>query len=130
MHGISLGRPADLVLDLENRRAVGLDVICGDGVHRFLPLPAARVGATAIASALMLLDETDSFYRKRAAFLRDLRGGDVEVDGARVGPLRDVVLGEDWGVPQILVGGDRAAAPVEFDARVRLRPQRGHRSAA
>src|SRR2546428_13872012 len=94
MHGIPLGRPADLVLDLENRRSVGLVVLCGDDAHRFLPLAAARVTDTeiAVSSALMLIDETDSFSRKRAAFLRDLRGADFEVDGAPRGPLVAVVL--------------------------------------
>ena len=43
LHGIELGRPVDLLLDRESLRVVGLDVLCGDEVHRFLPLPTAVV---------------------------------------------------------------------------------------
>ncbi len=43
LHGIQLGRPVDLLLDRDARRVVGLDVLCGDGVHRFLPLPVGQL---------------------------------------------------------------------------------------
>ena len=36
LHGIQLGRPVDLLLDRDAQRIVGLDVLCGDEVHRFL----------------------------------------------------------------------------------------------
>ena len=59
LHGIQLGRPIDLLLDPDARRAVGLDVFCGDEVHRFLPLPTAAVGRAEIRilSPLVLLEQ-------------------------------------------------------------------------
>ncbi len=38
VHGIQLGRPADLLVDVASDRVLGIDVRCGDGVHRFLPI--------------------------------------------------------------------------------------------
>ena len=67
LHGIDLGRPVDLLLDREALRAVGLDVLCGDGVHRFLPLPTAAIGDEALTVAVVL--ETG----KRVAFDEALR---------------------------------------------------------
>ena len=52
MHGIQLGRPVDVLLDPDGRRVVGLDVLCGDEVHRFLPLAAAELAAEEIGVAL------------------------------------------------------------------------------
>src|SRR5205814_5673076 len=66
LHGIELGRPVDLLLDRASLRVVGLDVLCGDEVHRFLPLPTAAVGddVLTIHSPLVLLDEDElAFYR-------------------------------------------------------------------
>ena len=36
--GIEVGRTVDAVLDLEAGRVLGLEVRCGDGVDRFVPL--------------------------------------------------------------------------------------------
>jgi hypothetical protein len=70
--GIELGRVVDVILD-EADRAIGLDVRCGDGEHRFLPLAAARIGThdVEVDSPLTLL-ETDQrdFYRFRGRALR------------------------------------------------------------
>ena len=77
LRGIHLGRPIDLLLDRQGFRAVGLDVLCGDEVHRFLPLPIAAVadGAITIQSSLGLLEEHElAFYRSRALALSSLRG--------------------------------------------------------
>ena len=41
VHGIQLGHVADLVLDVERRRVLGLEVACGDEERRFLPLSVA-----------------------------------------------------------------------------------------
>jgi uncharacterized protein YrrD len=93
MNGIQLGRPVDLILDLASGRAVGLDVLCGDEVHRFLPLAGAKVrdDELAVGSALMLLDDLElSFYRERGNPLRALRGAPVERRGETLGSLADV----------------------------------------
>jgi hypothetical protein len=70
--GIELGRVVDVILD-EASEPIGLDVRCGDGERRFLPLAIARVGEDDIEvdSPLMLL-ETDQldFYRARGRALR------------------------------------------------------------
>ena len=73
--GIELGRVVDVIL-AEASEPIGLDVLCGDGDHRFLPLAIARVGEDDIEvdSPLMLL-ETDQldFYRTRGRALRSRR---------------------------------------------------------
>jgi hypothetical protein len=70
--GIELGRVVDVILD-EASEPIGLDVRCGDGERRFLPLATARIGEGDIEvdSPLMLL-ETDQldFYRARGRALR------------------------------------------------------------
>jgi hypothetical protein len=81
MHGISLGRPVDALLDEGGERVIGFEIVCGDGAHRFLPFPVARIRPDGIAveSALTLLDERDlDYYRARA----------TRVDAAR--------LAESW----------------------------------
>ncbi len=69
--GIGLG--VDVILDEADDRPLGLDVRCGDGEHRFLPLAAARLveGDVEIDSPLLLL-ETDQLdvYRSRGRVLR------------------------------------------------------------
>ena len=77
LHGIQLGRPVDLLLDRDTLRTVGLDVLCGDEVHRFLPLPTASVSddEIAILSPLVLLEEDElHFYRSKTFALSALRG--------------------------------------------------------
>jgi sporulation protein YlmC with PRC-barrel domain len=70
--GIELGRVVDVILD-EAERAIGLDVRCGDGERRFLPLATARIGPedVEVDTPLMLLgtDQLD-FYRFRGRALR------------------------------------------------------------
>ncbi|HET8607634.1 MAG TPA: hypothetical protein VFL66_11490 [Gaiellaceae bacterium] len=120
LHGIQLGRPADLIVDLAAERALGLDVLCGDEVHRFLPLAAATVGEDEITvgSALTLLEEAElAFYRARAATLSELRGIELVHDGAPAGRLRDVV---------VAAAGTLAAVVVEEDGELRrLEPRDG-----
>jgi hypothetical protein len=75
MHGIHLGRPIDVLLDETGERAVGFELLCGDGAHRFLPFAVADVrdGEIAVASALTLLDEGDlEYYRARTRRLAEL----------------------------------------------------------
>ena len=101
LNGIQLGRPVDVLLDLDPMRAIGVDVHCGDDVLRFLPLAAARLrdDAIEVRSALLLLDEGHtSFYRRGTRGLRALRRLTVEHRGAPLGELADVVLAGDGTV--------------------------------
>jgi hypothetical protein len=72
---IELGRSVDVILDPTGSRVLGLDVLCRDGSHRYLPLATANIGDDGIEvdSALVLLDLDDrSFYRREATSLREL----------------------------------------------------------
>jgi hypothetical protein len=83
MHGIYLGRPIDVLLDETGDRAVGFELLCGDGAHRFLPFAVADVRAAeiAVASALTLLDEPDlDYYRARTRRLADLGFAEPWID--------------------------------------------------
>ena len=127
LHGIQLGRPVDLLLGRDAQRLVGLDVLCGDEVHRFLPLPTADVrrAEIRILSPLVLLEQRElDFYRSRTLALSSLRDGVVERSGQRLGPLRDVVVAADGRVVAAIVDHER----LPFDAGLRFAPKR--RSAA
>jgi hypothetical protein len=127
LHGLQLGRPVDLLLDPAARRAVGLDLRCGDEVHRFLPLQTAVVGdeEIRILSPFVLLEQRElEFYRSRTLALSRLRGHPVERHGRKVGLLQDVVVAEDGQLVAAIVENE----PVPFDAALRFAPQR--RSAA
>lgn len=82
--GIRLGEVADVLVDGSEPRVIGLDVLCGDGSNRFLPLATAvvRHGAVEIDSVLTLLDERElAFYRSRGRSLAaDDRLADARVD--------------------------------------------------
>ena len=68
VRGIRLGRVADVLFDPDGARVVGFDVLCGDEIHRFLPLPSAAIvdRVLEVDSSLTLLDEeTLAFYRRR-----------------------------------------------------------------
>jgi sporulation protein YlmC with PRC-barrel domain len=130
LHGIQLGRPVDLLLDREGLRVLGLDVLCGDEVHRFLPLPTAAVSpeAVSISSPLVLLEEDQlDFYRTRAFAFTSLRGRPVEQRGREVGSLDDIVVRADGSIQQLVVTGDGDTL-LPFDDTVRVAA--GSRSAA
>jgi hypothetical protein len=107
LRGIQLGHPVDVLLHPREPHALGLDVLCGDERHRFLPVSAAKVRGdqVEVTSPLVLLDlRDDSFYRLRTRSLSALRGTRVG-DG---GELEDVVLGPGWRIVElVLEGGDR-----------------------
>ena len=128
LHGIELGRPVDLLLDRDGLRVVGLDVLCGDEVHRFLPLPTAAISddALTIHSPLVLLEEDElDYYRSRAFALSSLRGRPVTKKGKVVGMLRVVVFGPGGELLAVLLeGGER----IGFDDTLGFAPRR--RSAA
>jgi hypothetical protein len=130
--GIKLGQPTDLVLDAERMHAVGLDVRCGDETHRFLPLGAARIGKDeiTIGSALLLLEEADlSFYRRRGRTFSSLRGRPVRRGRTELGLLRDVVLGADGAVRELVLAGENGGRRVPADPSLRI-GERGRASAA
>jgi hypothetical protein len=124
LHGIDLGRPVDVLVDRESLRAVGLDVLCGDDVHRFLPLPTAAVGdgALTIHSPLVLLEEDElGFYRSCAFSLAALRGKPITRRDRDVGRLRDVVLTSAGELRAVMLeSGER----VPFDDTLKFAPQR------
>lgn len=124
LHGIELGRPVDVLLDRESLRVVGLDVLCGDEVHRFLPLPTAAVeddGLT-IHSPLVLLEADElGFYHSRAFTLKSLRGKPVTRKERSVGTLRDVVFAPSGALLAVLLeSGER----IPYDETLGLAPER------
>jgi hypothetical protein len=121
--GILLGRPVDLLLDLGGARVVGLDILCGDGAHRFLPFAAAspRGAEISVESAFALLDDRDvEFYRQRARALKTLRGVPIDLDGLPTGTLADVVVGAYGAIEALVVAGPGGPRRVAFDRRVRV----------
>jgi hypothetical protein len=127
LHGVQLGRPVDLLLDRNTLRTVGLDVLCGDEVHRFLPLPTAFVSddEIAILSPLVLLEQDEHhFYRSKTFALSTLRGRPVERKGRDLGALGDVVVDPMGELVAVVVAGKRIASDGE------LRFAANHRSAA
>jgi hypothetical protein len=117
LHGIQLGRPVDLLLDRDTLRTVGLDVLCGDDVHRFLPLPTASVNddELAILSPLVLLEEDQlHFYRSKTFALSALRGRPVERKGQDLGALGDVVVDAAGELVAVVAAGKRVASDGEL----------------
>jgi hypothetical protein len=124
LHGIELGRPVDVLLDRSGLRVVGLDVLCGDEVHRFLPLPTAAIGddGLAIHSPLVLLEEDElAFYRVRTFSLKTLRGKPVTRKERTVGTLRDIAFARDGRLVALLLeSGER----IPYDEALGLAPVR------
>jgi hypothetical protein len=90
--GIRLGVVADLLVDPPSRRALGYDVVCGDGARRFLPTAASEVvgGHVNVESALVLLEER--FYRERVQSFSALRGTLAWRGTDELGVLQDLVV--------------------------------------
>lgn len=77
MKGIRVGRVVDVVFAPDGETAVGLEVRCEDGQHRFLPLAVATQDERGIAidSPFALLDASElDFYRERGLTLRNGSG--------------------------------------------------------
>jgi hypothetical protein len=121
LHGIQLGRPVDLIVDPPSGRAVGFDVLCGDDVHRFLPIAAAQVGEQEIAvgSSLMLLEDV-GFYRKRGESLRALRGRPVRRGRRALGVLVDLTLSREGKLLEIVLERDGRQLRTAFDPSLDL----------
>jgi hypothetical protein len=67
-----------VLLEIDADRPLGLDVLCGDGLHRFLPMAAVgRIGGDIqIESSLTLLEPAElEFYRARGQSLRGRASG-------------------------------------------------------
>ena len=119
VRGIQLGHVADLVLDAERRRVLGLEVACGDEERRFLPLAVATLDAeeVRVGSPLVLLNESElSFYTTRGSTFRALRGTTVARARATVGRLDDLVLGDDALIAAVVVDGEEL--PYTDDVRL------------
>jgi hypothetical protein len=126
VQGVRLGRGVDVLLHPTDPRALGVDVLCRDERHRFLPLAAATVGQRAIevSSALVLLElGDDSVYRLEARPLSRLRGTKV----AGKASLHDVVLGPGWAVVELVLDEGDCMKRVPLDGLV-LPPHRPRRS--
>jgi uncharacterized protein YrrD len=131
LHGLQLGHPSDLLLDRDMTRVLGIDVICGDEAHRFLPFPTALIDddAITITSPLVLLEAGElAFYRSRSYALGALRGRPVERQGTRLGILRDVVVAADGALDAVIVEANGATERIPIDDELRFAPER--RSAA
>jgi hypothetical protein len=131
LHGLQLGQPSDLLLDRDGMRAVGIDIVCGDEAHRFVPLPTATIedDAITIMSPLVLLEADElAFYRARSFTLSALRGRPVERKGKSLGILRDLLIAVDGELAAVLVETEGATTRVPFDGDLHFAPER--RSAA
>ena len=105
--GIALGRPVDLLIDPGMEQALGLEVLCRDGLHRFLPWLACRPSAEGIevGNALSLLEAGEAdFYRRKGVSLRRLR----TPSGARV---EDVDLDDSGRTVAVHLAASGAVAP-------------------
>jgi hypothetical protein len=121
--GIELGRVVELLVDLDARRALGLEVHCGDGCRRFLPLAATVIAPESleVRSALLLVDDVEA-YRRQARPLTSLRGIAVR-RGRTVAKLTDVVVGPDGLIEEVVAGnGESTLVPVD-DVEIGPRPR-------
>ena len=90
VRGIRLGEVENVLLDADEPRILGLDVLCGDGANRFLPFSTARMNGAGIEidSTLTMLDQRElEFYRSRGRTLAsapELADAVVEQGGALV----------------------------------------------
>ena len=123
LRGIQLGRVADLVLDVERRRVLGLEVVCGDQAMRFLPLAVADVDEREIrvSSALVLLDAGElAFYTSRGSTYGALRGTSVVRCTELLGRLEDLVLERDGSIPRLVVEGEDGREELAYGRDVEL----------
>ena len=123
LDGIDVGRAVDLILDPDQGRALGLDVLCLDDVHRFLPLAAAEVNAGEIklTTPFALLDDAGfDFYRARTSTLRALKGTHVAEGGHDLGTLRDVVVSSAGEIEAFVVGVGDGVERVPIGPEIRL----------
>jgi hypothetical protein len=113
LRGIKLGRPIDILVDLDHWNVLGFLVLCGDESRRFLPLAACQVveDQIAVGSALMLLEDA-AFYEERGVSFRSLLG--TELAG---GTVRDAWFTSGGAVAELEVEVDGARARVPVPTR-------------
>ncbi|MHB8642399.1 MAG: hypothetical protein ACYDA3_05895 [Gaiellaceae bacterium] len=123
VRGIDIGNAVDLLVDTDSWRALGLDVLCRDDTHRFLPLTAAvvRPGEISVSSALTLLAEGElGFYRRRASSLRALRGQPVLQGRRNAGVLDDLIVSADGRIAELVVRNGRETTTLPAGGAVRV----------
>jgi len=128
LRGAELGRPTDVLVDLEHLRVVGLQVRCGDHAQRFLPLAAAALTSEEItaSSRLALLDES-AYYNEHGSSLRALQGTAVDVAGRQIGTLDDIVLRANGDVTRVVVKGEGGELRRFPAAKVRIQQRKSAR---
>jgi hypothetical protein len=121
---IRLGVVVDLLLDHGYARVLGLDVLCGDRAHRFLPFPACEVRSEGVIvpSALVLMSQELDFYRDRCRSLNAVRGFPVRRGETELGTLGDFEVAPDGAVARLLVESSEGVRAVRVDGRVLLGP--------
>jgi uncharacterized protein YrrD len=121
---IRLGVVVDVLLDDGLQRVLGFDVLCGDRVHRYLPLAACEVEDTSISvpSALVLLRQELDFYRERGRALTAVRGFPVRREGRLLGTVVDLVFAPEGGLLEIVVETDAGPRTVEAGAELVVGP--------
>jgi hypothetical protein len=123
LRGIHIGKPVDLVLDKERRRALGFEVRCGDEEQRFLPYAVASIhdDELQIGSPFVLLEAAElGFYTKRGSTFRALVGSDVERGRMLLGELEDLRLEPDGSISTVVVATEHGSEAVAYDGNVRL----------
>jgi sporulation protein YlmC with PRC-barrel domain len=133
LRGIQLGRPVDLVLDREERRGLGLEVVCGDDEHRFLPLAVGHIEGEAIQvrSPLVLLAQNElAFYTSRGSTFASLRGREVLLFGESVGTVEDLLLALDGSIETVVVSTEDGPRELLFTSDVTLGRPTSHVRAA
>jgi hypothetical protein len=125
LRGIHLGRPVDLVLDKERRRALGFEVQCGDDERRFLPFAVAAIhdDEVEIPSPLVMLEAAElAFYTKRGSTFRAIVGSDVVRSRELLGELEDLRVEPDGGVSAVVVATERGSEELVYGDDVKLLP--------
>jgi uncharacterized protein YrrD len=112
---IRLGVVVDVLLDDELLRVLGFDVLCGDRVHRYLPLPACEIleSSIAVPSTLVLMRQELDFYRRRARALTAVRGFPARLRGRELGTLVDLVFAPNGELVELVVETDEGQAATE-----------------
>lgn len=125
LRGIHLGRPVDLVLDKERRRALGFEVQCGDDERRFLPFAVATIhdDEVEIPSPLVILEAAElAFYTKRGSTFRAIVGSDVVRARELIGELEDLRIEHDGGVSAVVVATERGSEALDYGDDLKLLP--------
>jgi hypothetical protein len=118
LDGIDVGRAVDLIVDPLQQRALGLDVLCRDDVHRFLPLAATDVRESEIrvTSPFALMDDHGfAFYRGSASSLRQLKGMHVARGKHDLGEIRDIVVSASGEIEAFVVASDGRGVTVPIE---------------